>query len=539
MQSPVTAVPLRRSRMAFDSFLGTDRSTSASAAIVSRTSIIALLVAAGYYVGSQIGFFFTPPHTPLSILWPPNAILLAALLLTPRRIWWVLVLAVFPVHFLIQLGVGIPALSALGWFVGNVSEALLGAAGIRYFYEEEKPLFASLRGVVTFWVLGVLLAPLLTSFLDAGSTDLTGLGRGYWALWMSRLTSNMIANLTVAPAVVTLVSAATRRFWKISWGQSFEAAQLVAGTAVVAWLVFARGNLLSHGAALICAPLPFLVWAAVRFGPAGLSVTMLEVTVISVWSVREGVGIFKYSTMPNSIVSVHILLGLFVLPLMLLAAVVAERRGHKETSDNAQALLISVREEERLRIARELHRDIAGRLTLAGIGLDELRAHLSASRKPLLNRIYDEISDALEFTLRLSHSIYPFRVEYLGLARAFTKLCVETGADHGVIIRPSVEGAMTNIPLGISLRVFRAAQLALQDVHGRQAKTATAELKVSGERILLRVADDGTAPEVNDGVGLACMSAQLLSLGGTLTLKSAPGGGLVIEASFPLTEVRT
>ena len=389
--------------MAFGSFLGVDR--SASAALVLRTSMIALLVAIGYYVGSQIGFFFTPSHTPLSILWPPNAILLAALLLTPRRIWWVLVLAVFPVHFLIQLSMGIPALSALGWFVGNVGEALLGAAGIRYFYEEKQPLFASLRGVVTFWVFGVLLAPLLTSFLDAGSTDLTGLGRGYWTLWMSRLTSNMIANLTVAPAVVTLVSAATRRFWKINWGQSFEAAQLVAGTAVVAWLVFARGNLFGHGAAFICAPLPFLVWAAVRFGPAGLSITMLEVTMISVWSAREGIGIFEYSTMPSRVVSVHILLGLFVLPLMLLAAVVAERRGDKETSDNALALLICGQGEERLRIARELHTDIAGRLALAGIGLEELRGHLSASGKLLLNRLSDEISDALEFTLRLSQKL--------------------------------------------------------------------------------------------------------------------------------------
>ena len=538
MQRPMAAVPVRRPR-AFNSFLGTDG--GASAAVVLRTSMTALLVAIGYYVGSQIGFFFTPPHTPLSILWPPNAILLAAFLLTPRRIWWVLVLAIFPVHFLVQLSMAIPALSALGWFVGNVGEALLGAAAIHHFYKEKQPLFASVRGVITFWVFGVLLAPLLTSFLDAGSTDLTGLGSGYWTLWMNRLTSNMIANLTVAPAVVTLISGATRSFRKISWGRLFEAVQLIAGTAVVAWLVFARGSLLNYGAALICAPLPFLVWAAVRFGPAGFSFTMLEVTVMSVYNAQQGTGIFEYSTMPHRLIVLYTLLGLFVLPLMLLAAVVAERGDHERTLENAQGLLVFGQTEERHRIARELHTDIAGRLTLAGISLDELRGYLSASGKLLLNRLRDEISGALEVTLRLSHSLYPFGVEYLGLARAFTKLCLESRAEHGVIVRPSVVGITTSVPLGISLRVFRATQLALQDVQARQAKTATAELRVDGERIVLRLTDDGagTAPGGSGGAGPAGMRAQLLALGGTLMSKPAPGGGLVMEASFPLTELST
>ena len=167
-----------------------------------RTSAIALLVAISYYAGSQIGFFFTPAHSPIAVFWPPHAILLAAFLLTPPRIWWVLLLAVLPAHLFIQLRTGIPVLSSLGWFVGNSGEALLGAACIRYF-KKEKTLFESVRGIVVFMTFGVLLATLVTSFVDAASTVLTGLGPDYWTLWTARLSSNMIANLIIVPTIVT------------------------------------------------------------------------------------------------------------------------------------------------------------------------------------------------------------------------------------------------------------------------------------------------------------------------------------------------
>ena len=168
-----------------------------------RRSVIALSVAISYYLGSQIGFFFTPAHSPIAVFWPPNAILLAAFLLTPPRIWWLLLLAVLPAHVFIQLRTGIPVLSSLGWFVGNTGEALLGAACIRYF-KKEKPLFESMRGIVVFMAFGVLVAPLVTSFVDAASTVLTGLGPDYWTLWAARLTSNMIANLIIVPTIVVL-----------------------------------------------------------------------------------------------------------------------------------------------------------------------------------------------------------------------------------------------------------------------------------------------------------------------------------------------
>src|SRR5260370_637996 len=58
-----------------------------------RTGLIAILVALSYYAGTKLGFALTPAYRPISGFWPPNAILLAALLLAPRRMWGLLLLA--------------------------------------------------------------------------------------------------------------------------------------------------------------------------------------------------------------------------------------------------------------------------------------------------------------------------------------------------------------------------------------------------------------------------------------------------------------
>src|SRR5207237_9347368 len=61
-----------------------------------RVAGIALCVFVGYYLGAKVGFALTFRPHPVSVLWPPNSILLAVLLLTPVRVWWVMLLSRFP-----------------------------------------------------------------------------------------------------------------------------------------------------------------------------------------------------------------------------------------------------------------------------------------------------------------------------------------------------------------------------------------------------------------------------------------------------------
>src|SRR4029453_1250065 len=94
--------------------------------------VIGLCVFVGYYLGAKIGFALTFQPYPVSVLWPPNSILVAALLLTPPRIWWFVLLAAFPAHCATQLQSHVPWLMILSWFVSNSSEAMIGAGLMRY-----------------------------------------------------------------------------------------------------------------------------------------------------------------------------------------------------------------------------------------------------------------------------------------------------------------------------------------------------------------------------------------------------------------------
>ena len=161
----------------------------------------ALLVASSYYLGTRIGFAWTPSGQPNSTFWPANAILLAAFLLAPQRIWWALLLAVLPAHMIAQLQSGVPVWTASGWFISNSAEGLIGAFFITRFTRQES-LFDTVRGVLTFVLCGVLIAPLLTSFLDAAAVVVTGWGHGYWPLGAERFWTNALAQLTIVPAVV-------------------------------------------------------------------------------------------------------------------------------------------------------------------------------------------------------------------------------------------------------------------------------------------------------------------------------------------------
>src|SRR6476646_9627267 len=121
-----------------------------------RIAGLSLTVALAYYVGAKIGFALTFHPHPISVLWPPNAILLAALLLMPKRTWWLLLLAAFAAHWLVQLQSNVPPELIFCWFISNSCEALIGAGGIRFLIGSPVRL-DRLRNVAIFCFCGVFL----------------------------------------------------------------------------------------------------------------------------------------------------------------------------------------------------------------------------------------------------------------------------------------------------------------------------------------------------------------------------------------------
>src|SRR5439155_7726044 len=136
---------------------------------------------------------------PVAALWPPNAILLAALLLTPYRVWPAQMGAVFVVHLIGQLSAGIPLPMALCWFTSNTLQAALGAWWTRRLLPGRLRL-DTLRSFWIFLFFATFLATALTSFLDAGFVIANHFGTdSYWAVWRARFLSNLVATQTIVP----------------------------------------------------------------------------------------------------------------------------------------------------------------------------------------------------------------------------------------------------------------------------------------------------------------------------------------------------
>ena len=233
MVSSTLLSSVSRITAARDNSLGAVESSVATKGIL-RAIKPALLGGISYYVGTRVGFAWTPMGQPNSTFWPANAILLAAFLLAPRRTWWILLLAVLPAHMIAQLQAGVPVWTAVGWFITNTSEALIGAFWITRLSDPKNTL-DSVRGVFIFIVFGVLLAPLTTSFLDAAAVVITGWGRSYWPLGLERFWTNALAQLTVVPAIVLCSSNGISWIRRVKVTRYFEGALLAASQY---WLRF-------------------------------------------------------------------------------------------------------------------------------------------------------------------------------------------------------------------------------------------------------------------------------------------------------------
>jgi len=499
---------------------------------------VALLTAVAYYFGTKLGHLFTPATTPIGTLWPPNAILLGALLLTPTRSWVVLLGAVLPAHLLAQLGAGVPLGAAMGWFCTNVGEALVGAACIRHFGRREQRPLTGLRGTVIFVLFGVLVAPLVTSFLDAAVAVLTGQGKGYWLLWTTRLSSNMLAELIFVPIIV--LSGVRRLSWirRLTLGRATEAILLVVGIVIVSLLIFGTGNLTGNIPALICAPLMFLLWAALRFDLSVLSTSLLAVALISIWNAMNGHGPLPRASMTEEVLFVHFLLLGFTLPLVLLQGFKVEQRRALASLSETRKRLINSEDEHRQRFGRELHDDIVQRLALIAVEVDRLGASGRLPSDVDVKSLYQEVTQVSEATRQLSHEVHPFVLEYAGLGAALRTLFQRVEQQSGIQISFTEHGANT-IGEDASLCLYRVAEEALQNIVRRGwARNVTVDLAGRQQSAVLRIWDDGigiATEELPDNeIGLASMRERVMALNGVCDIVSATERGTTITATVPL-----
>ncbi len=289
-------------------------------------AFVALAVALAYYLGAQLGIGLTfPPATTTSVLWPPNAILTAALLLLPLRYWWVCLAGALPVHVLLELDAGFPPYVVALLFVTNSLEALIAAGGLRLL--SDSPIeFNTLRRVATFIGVAGLAAPVLSSFADAAVVH-TLQGLPYWGTWRVRTYANALTELSVVPVAVLLVTTIIRGVRLPSGRLALESGLLAAGVVASGVWVFGGGvevpGIPPTPSVML---LPFYFWAAARFGVVGVSAALFATAFAASYETQIGHRPFDVLPPAESLMAVQMYLVVMGIPLMCVAGLLDERR---------------------------------------------------------------------------------------------------------------------------------------------------------------------------------------------------------------------
>jgi integral membrane sensor domain MASE1 len=277
------------------------------------------------YLSTEIGFALKfPPHY-ISPLWPTGAVLFSVLVVTPVRHWWAYTFAAYFSSVLNDARAGFPV-SAVLFILAGLIEIFIAAVGVRRFAGGLRA-FESLYSLVAYIIIAAVLAPAVSAFVAA----LAGTNENYWFYYRVWFLSDALAYLMLAPAILTWTAGASDTFKKVSLVRWIEACLTGFAVFAISALVFfwpAADD--SSVPALVYLPLPFLLLAAVRFGPAGINACLLVLAFLSITGAVQGLGPFTASTANDSVLSLQLFLFTISVPLMLLAALIQERRDKEE-----------------------------------------------------------------------------------------------------------------------------------------------------------------------------------------------------------------
>jgi len=224
---------------------------------------------------------------------------------------------------------------------------------------------------------------------------------------------------------------------------------------------------------------------------------------------------------------------------------ITENKKIEDAYRDISGRLICIQDEERRRIARELHDDLGQRMALLAIELEQLEQGVSKRSSQLHPRIRDLLVKTQQISgdiLRLSHESHPSILDHLGLVAAVQGFCDELCRHHiGLKIEFRHQGVPTRLHADIRLSLFRIIQEALHNVVKHSGSTsASIVLEKTDQKIYLSVSDQGCGFETRsvkpkEGLGLISIRERTHLVGGRMSIKSQPSQGTQIEITVPLT----
>ena len=245
-----------------------------------------------------------------------------------------------------------------------------------------------------------------------------------------------------------------------------------------------------------------------------------------------------------------LLIGLVVLgSLSLLTINLLFERKKLHAARNEQmrlsGMLINAQEDERARLASELHDDFSQRLAMLSLGLEtaaEMVPESPAEANRLLHELVNSASELGADLHTLSHRLHSSTLEALGLAAGVAAFCKEFTAQRGIQVVFSHKDVPHSVPPDISLCLFRIVQEGLRNVQKHSgAAHAQVRIETMDDTLHLFISDDGAGYDAKDGaghqgLGLRSLQERVRLVGGRFEIHSKIRKGTRIDVWVPLTE---
>jgi signal transduction histidine kinase len=505
-----------------------------------------------YYVLVVVSMKLRFSTSGLSLLWPSNALLIATLVLTPKRRWWVYLLSVIPAH-ITALSPYHLGLSWLAFQIAFNSVQAIACAVILQRFRSAILYFETLEGVLIFLGVSVVvpgLANLLAIYPVVEASSRAALlahnsSDGFLAVWTSCWANNSASLIIFVPVILVCVTRGRDWIRSLSWRGVGEGALLTILLTTLTFLVYGNAHTVGNALPTVyLIPIPFLIWAAVRFGPAGASLSITLFVCVSSWCAYLGEGPFLRSISVDRVTVLQMAWIVISAPVLCLAAVVRERRVAVEKLKKAHSelqeftpRLIAAQEKEKQRISRELHDDVGQRLALLRVGLDLVNQKIPVERSAEHAEIRSLLTQLDELAIdvhNMSHQLHSSKLLYLGLRAALKEVCQQFADQHRVAIHLTGDQLPESLSEQVSLCFYRVAQEALMNaVKHSGTSQVDISLDCKGQLLRMCIRDYGIGfnPSARgEGLGLVAMHERLRMVGGMLRFNSFAGMGTEVEA---------
>jgi signal transduction histidine kinase len=241
--------------------------------------------------------------------------------------------------------------------------------------------------------------------------------------------------------------------------------------------------------------------------------------------------------------------------VLLLGALIDELRGTEQTLRELAISVVRAQDEERRRIARDLHDSTGQNLIAATLLLGRIEDALPAAAKPMLGQVEEALQQSIREVRTVSYLLHPPLLDEMGLAPALRGYVDGYMERSGIAVDLEIAPDIDRLPADTELAVFRVVQEALTNV-SRHSRSPTAGIRLArkrasdGQTIVLTIEDAGRGiPAIGNrrapigrkvgsgspGVGLASMRERLHQIGGRLEIDSAVGR-TVVTAIIPVPD---